>query len=67
MKFQGLGQGRHCQGCAIVQDIDFQGMMGNPPDGLESGLDDFQRFAAARHEDVHGDLGLGLRFCRQIL
>ena len=41
MESQGLGQGRHCREVAIVQDIDLQGMIGNPPDGPESGLDDF--------------------------
>ena len=57
MKSQGLGQGRHGRGPGIIQNIDLQGMIGDPPDGLESGLDDFQRFAAARHEDVHGERG----------
>ena len=65
MKSQGLGQGRHCRGPAIIQDIDLQGIIGNPPDSRERGPDDCQGFAAARHEDVHGDTGLELRVFRQ--
>ena len=59
METQGLGQAGHLPGGAVIQDVDFHGLVGDAFDGLQGGPDDFEGFAGAGDEEVHGPLAVG--------